>query len=48
MSFHGLPFAWFSGQFTVFLMRPSADLEQYIREKKEKLALGSVDGPIVG
>ncbi len=48
MSFHGLPFAWFVSQFLSFLMRPSADLEQYIREKKERLALGSVDGPIVG
>ena len=45
LAFHGAPFAWFVGQFYKFLMRPSAHLEAYMREKEEKLGMSR---PIVG
>lgn len=48
MSFHGLPFVWFIAQFIKYLMRPSNELREYLRQKKSTLGMGKDLHPIVG
>lgn len=44
-AFHGYPFIWFIGEFLQYLMRPSAQLQQYLDERRAHL---NITHPIVG